>query len=156
MRGRRSGTLNVPYIVGMGEAMRLANEYLDYESTEVARLRDKLESEILKFDDIVVVGSRENRVPNTVLVSIRGIEGEAMIWDLNKHGIACSTGSACASEDLEANPVMVAIGADKELAHTAVRISLSRFNTEEEIDYTISAFSKAVHRLREISSSYNA
>ena len=84
----------------------------------------------------------------------RGIEGEAMLWDLNKAGIACSTGSACASEDLEANPVMVAIGADKELAHTAIRISLSRFNTREEIEYMLEVFKKAVERLRTISSSY--
>ena len=156
MRGRRSGTLNVPYIVGMGEAMRLAHQFLDFELTEVRRLRDKLEDALLSIPDVFVVGTRENRVPNTTLISVRGIEGEAMLWDLNKAGIAASTGSACASEDLEANPVMVAIGADKELAHTAIRISLSRFTTNEEIDYTIEVFKKAVERLRAISSSYNA
>ncbi|PAF43587.1 NifS family cysteine desulfurase [Helicobacter sp. 11S02596-1] len=156
MRGRRSGTLNVPYIIGMGEAMRLANEYLDYESEVVARLRNKLEDALLEIDDVFVVGDRSHRVPNTTLISVRGIEGEAMLWDLNKAGIAASTGSACASEDLEANPVMVAIGADKELAHTAIRLSLSRFNTDEEIDYTIEIFRKAIQRLRNISSSYGA
>lgn len=154
MRGRRSGTLNVPYIVGMGEAMKLATEGLDYEYKVVARLRDKLEDALLKIDDVFVIGDRKHRVPNTTLISVRGIEGEAMLWDLNKAGIAASTGSACASEDLEANPVMVAIGADKELAHTAIRLSLSRFNTEEEIDYTIGVFQKAIERLRNISSSY--
>ncbi|MDE5603382.1 MAG: NifS family cysteine desulfurase [Helicobacter sp.] len=154
MGGRRSGTLNVPYIVAMGEAMRQATLHLDFERNNVRRLRDKLEDELLKIEDVFVVGDRSLRVPNTILVSIRGVEGEAMLWDLNKYGIACSTGSACASEDLEANPVMTAIGADKELAHTAVRISLSRFNTEEEIDYTIDAFKKAIKRLRAISSSY--
>ncbi|MGX3097391.1 NifS family cysteine desulfurase [Helicobacter sp. 23-1046] len=156
MRGRRSGTLNVPYIVGMGEAMRLANDALEYENKQVRQMRDYLEDELLKIDDVFVVGSRENRVPNTTLISVRGIEGEAMLWDLNKAGIACSTGSACASEDLEANPVMVAIGADKELAHTAIRISLSRFNTQEEVEYMIDVFKKAVARLREISSTYSA
>lgn len=154
MRGRRSGTLNVPYIVGMGEAMKLATEGLEYEYKVVARLRDKLEDALLKIDDVFVIGDRKHRVPNTTLISVRGIEGEAMLWDLNKAGIAASTGSACASEDLEANPVMVAIGADKELAHTAIRLSLSRFNTEEEIDYTIGVFQKAIERLRNISSSY--
>lgn len=155
MRGRRSGTLNVPYIVGMGEAMKLAVEYLDFENSYVKKLRDELESKLLSISDVSVIGDITNRVPNTILVSVKGIEGEAMLWDLNKAGIACSTGSACASEDLEANPIMVAVGADKELAHTAIRISLSRFNTQEEIDYTYEVFSKAVKRLREISSTYN-
>lgn len=154
MRGRRSGTLNVPYIIGMGEAMKLATDYLDFELTQVRKLRDRLEDALLSIPDVFVVGTRENRVPNTTLISVRGIEGEAMLWDLNKAGIAASTGSACASEDLEANPVMVAIGADKELAHTAIRISLSRFTRSEEIDYTIEVFKKAVGRLRAISSSY--
>ncbi|WP_305862395.1 NifS family cysteine desulfurase [Helicobacter cholecystus] len=154
MGGRRSGTLNVPYIVGMGEAMILAQKGLIYEDTEVRRLRDKLEDAILRNDEILVVGKKELKVPNTILTSVRGIEGEAMLWDLNKAGIAASTGSACASEDLEANPVMAAIGADKELAHTAIRFSLSRFNTETEIDYVIDIFNKSIKRLREISSTY--
>lgn len=136
--------------------MKLATDFLDFELTQVRRLRDRLEDSLLQIPDVFVVGTRENRVPNTTLISVRGIEGEAMLWDLNKAGIAASTGSACASEDLEANPVMVAIGADKELAHTAIRISLSRFNTSEEIDYTINVFKQAVERLRAISSSYNA
>lgn len=154
MSGRRSGTLNVAGIVGMAEAMRLAVQYLDFEKSNVRRLRDKLESALLEIPDVIVVGSRENRVPNTVLISVKGVEGEAMLWDLNKAGIAASTGSACASEDLEANPVMVAIGADKELAHTAIRLSLSRFTTEKEIDYAIEVFKKSAERLRAISSSY--
>ena len=154
MGGRRSGTLNVPYIVAMGEAMRQASLHLDFERNNVRLLRDKLEDALLTIPDVFVVGERSLRVPNTILVSIRGVEGEAMLWDLNKYGIACSTGSACASEDLEANPVMSAIGADKELAHTAIRISLSRFTTAEEIDYTIEIFKKSIERLRSISSSY--
>jgi len=137
MGGRRSGTLNVAY-------------YLKFEEENVRRLRDKLEDAILEIPDIYSVGPRENRTPNTILVSVRGVEGEAMLWDLNRAGIAASTGSACASEDLEANPIMTAVGADSELAHTAVRLSLSRFTTEEEIDYTIEQFKKAVERLRAI------
>ncbi len=154
MGGRRSGTLNVAGIVGMGKAMELADYYLRFEEENVRRLRDKLEDAILEIPDIYSVGPRENRTPNTILVSVRGVEGEAMLWDLNRAGIAASTGSACASEDLEANPIMTAVGADSELAHTAVRLSLSRFTTEEEIDYTIEQFKKAVERLRAISSSY--
>lgn len=154
MGGMRSGTLNVPGIIGMGEAMRLASEALEFEETTVRRLRDKLEDSILELPDVFVVGDRKNRTPNTILVSIRGVEGEAMLWDLNKQGIAASTGSACASEDLEANPVLLAIGADIELAHTAIRLSLSRFTTEEEVDYTAKVFKESVERLRKISSSY--
>ncbi|WP_104691192.1 NifS family cysteine desulfurase [Helicobacter heilmannii] len=155
MRGRRSGTLNVPYIIGMGEAMRLAVENLTYEKEVVGGLRDRLEDALLEIKDVFVIGDRVHRVPNTTLVSVRGIEGEAMLWDLNRANIAASTGSACASEDLKANPVMVAIGADVELAHTAIRLSLSRFNTAAEIERTIEVFKKAVKRLRNISSSYS-
>lgn len=155
MGGRRSGTLNVPGIVGMGMAMELAVANLDFEKNSVRKLRDKLEDAILELDDVFVVGKREERTPNTILVSVKGIEGEAMLWDLNKNGIAASTGSACASEDLESNPVMEAIGAEADLAHTALRLSLSRFTTEDEIDYTIEVLKKAVIRLRAISSTYS-
>jgi len=154
MGGRRSGTLNVAGIIGMAEALKLANEALEFENKEVRRLRDKMENSLLELEDTFVIGSREKRTPNTILISVRGVEGEGMLWDLNNKGIAASTGSACASEDLEANPVILAVGADKELAHTAIRLSLSRFTTEEEIDYTITAFKNAVKRLRAISSSY--
>lgn len=154
MQGKRSGTLNVPYIIGMGEAFALAKKHLDFEGDKVRQMRDKLESALLKHDDVLIIGKDSPRVPNTILVSIRGIEGEAMLWDLNKAGICASTGSACASEDLEANPVMNAIGADKELAHTAIRLSLSRFTTDEDIDYTIKVIDSAIARLRNISSSY--
>jgi cysteine desulfurase len=155
MGGRRSGTLNVPGIVGMGKALEIAVENLDFEKNTVKRLRDKLEDEILKIDGMLVVGDRDERTPNTILVSVKGIEGEAMLWDLNKHGIAASTGSACASEDLESNPVMEAIGAEADLAHTALRLSLSRFTTEEEIDYAVLVLRKAVIRLRSISSTFS-
>lgn len=138
----------------MGEALRLANLMLDYEDSHIKRLRDKLEDAILTLEDTSVVGSRQNRVPNTILASIRGVEGEAMLWDLNQNGIAASTGSACASEDLESNPVMQAIGAHNDLAHTALRLSLSRFNTEAEIDYAAQQIKNATTRLRGISSTY--
>ncbi|HEG8499387.1 TPA: NifS family cysteine desulfurase [Campylobacter coli] len=154
MGGRRSGTLNVPYIVAMGEALRIANTMLDFEDSHIRRLRDKLEDQILALPDTTVVGKRERRVPNTILASIKGVEGEAMLWDLNKNGIAASTGSACASEALESNPIMEAIGAENDLAHTALRLSLSRFNTEEEIDYAAKQIKAATERLRAISCTY--
>lgn len=154
MGGKRAGTLNVAYIVGMGQAMEEAAGHIEYVNTEVRRLRDKLEDAISKISDTIVVGPREERTPNTTLISLRGIEGEAMLWDLNRGGVGASTGSACASESLEANPIMSAIGEDPELAHTAIRLSLSRFTTEEEIDIVIDAFTKAAERLRSISSTY--
>ena len=154
MGGRRSGTLNVPGIVGMGKAMELAVAHLDFEKSTIRRLRDKLEDALLQIPETFVVGTKEERVPNTILISVKGIEGEAMLWDLNKNGIGASTGSACASEDLESNPVMEAIGAEADLAHTALRLSLSRFTTEEEIDYAIEVINNAVARLRAISSTY--
>ncbi|RXJ98904.1 cysteine desulfurase, NifS family [Arcobacter sp. CECT 8986] len=156
MGGKRAGTVDVASMVGMGFAMHLAtNEMaLAYENNHVKKLRDKLESAILELPETVVIGGVENRTPNTTLISIRGVEGESMLWDLNQKGIGASTGSACASEDLEANPVMNAFGSDSELAHTGVRFSLSRFNTEEQIDYAIEAIVGAVKRLRNLSSSY--
>jgi cysteine desulfurase len=155
MGGRRSGTLNVAGIVGMGEAIELATENMEEKIASIRAKRDRLEDALLEvIPDTFVVGNRENRTPNTILISIRGVEGEGMLWDLNKFEIGASTGSACASEDLEANTVMLAIGADHELAHTGIRLSLSRFTTDAEIDYTISHFKNAVERLRGISSSY--
>jgi len=154
MGGRRSGTLDVPGIIGMGKAMELAVAALDFEKNNVRRLRDKLEDALLQIPETFVVGTKEQRVPNTILISVKGIEGEAMLWDLNQNGIGASTGSACASEALESNPVMEAIGAEADLAHTALRLSLSRFTTEAEIDYAIGVIYKAVERLRAISSTY--
>jgi cysteine desulfurase len=154
MNGLRSGTLNVAGIVGMGLAMELATSELEHKIEYMKNLRDKLETALLKIEDTFVVGEKIKRTPNTMLISIKGVEGEGMVWDLNKKGIAVSTGSACASEDLESNPVMEAIGAEADLAHTAIRLSISRFTTNDEIEYTIECFTNAVKRLREISSSY--
>ncbi|MCD6527835.1 MAG: NifS family cysteine desulfurase [Desulfuromonas sp.] len=154
MGGHRAGTVDVPGLVGMGKAMEMAVDALAFEDRKVRRLRDKLEDALLKNDDVLVVGERALRTPNTVYVSIRGVEGEALIWDLNQKGIAASTGSACASESLEASPILTAIGADRELAHTGVRFSLSRFTTESEIDFTIDVVNKAIVRLRQLSTSY--
>lgn len=157
MGGKRAGTVDVASMIGMGEAMRLATSpgALAHEDQFVRALRDKLEDAVLELEDTIVIGGKENRTPNTTLISIRGVEGEAMLWDLNQNGIGASTGSACASEDLEANPVMSAFGKDSELAHTGVRFSLSRFNTVEEIDYAIEKIIGAIKRLRGISSSYS-
>jgi cysteine desulfurase len=155
MSGKRAGTVNVPALIGMGLAMDLSVASLSFEAAEVRRLRDKLEDAILAIPDTEVIGRRDLRTPNTILASVRGVEGEAMIWDLNRNGVAASTGSACASESLEPNPTFVAIGMSEELAHTAIRLSLSRFTTEEEIDRTIEVMKKSITRLRSISSTYS-
>ncbi len=154
MGGKRGGTINVASLVGMGLAMELAVNNLEFENTKVRGLRDRFEDAIKEIEDTDVIGRREIRTPNTVLVSFKGIEGEAFLWDLNQNGIAASTGSACASESLEANPSLLAMGISKELAHTGIRFSLSRYTTDEEIDFTIEVVLKAVERLRNISSTY--
>lgn len=154
MGGRRSGTLNVPFIVGMGKAVELATTNMQETMAKIRTKRDRLEDEIMQLSDTFVIGDRDNRTPNTILISIKGVEGEGMLWDLNNGQIGASTGSACASADLEANTVMLAIGADNELAHTGIRLSLSRFTTDAEVDYAIAHFKDAVTRLRAISSSF--
>ncbi len=156
MGGKRAGTVDVASMVALGRAMELvtSKESLEFENTFVRKLRDKLEDAILKLDDTIVIGKREHRTPNTILASFKGIEGESFLWDLNQNGIAASTGSACSSEDLEPDPTFVAMSIDADLAHTGVRFSLSRYNTEEEIDKTIEVINKSVKRLRAISSTY--
>ena len=151
MAGLRAGTVNTAFMVGMGYAMELAVKNIEYEAAEVRRLRDKLEDAILAIDDTEVIGSRALRTPNTILASFRGIEGEAFLWDLNQNGVAASTGSACSSESLESNPTFTAMDIGADLAHTGMRFSLSRYTTEEEIDYAIDVINKSVKRLREIS-----
>jgi cysteine desulfurase len=151
MGGKRAGTINAGGLVGMGLAMELAVQSLPYESREVRRQRDELEDAILSIEGTTVIGRREIRTPNTILMSVKGVEGEAMIWDLNRQGVAASTGSACASESLEPNPTFVAMCIDSELAHTGVRLSLSRFTTDQEIDFAIEAIRSSVARLRKIS-----
>lgn len=151
MGGKRAGTINAGGLVGMGLAMELAVESLPYESREVRRQRDRLEDAILSIEGTTVIGRREIRTPNTILMSVKGVEGEAMIWDLNRQGVAASTGSACASESLEPNPTFVAMCIDSELAHTGVRLSLSRFTTDDEIDRAIAAIRASIERLRRIS-----
>ena len=151
MGGKRAGTINAGGLVGMGLAMELAVQSLAYESREVRRQRDRLEDAILSIEGTTVIGRREIRTPNTILMSVKGVEGEAMIWDLNRQGVAASTGSACASESLEPNPTFVAMCIDSELAHTGVRLSLSRFTTDDEIDRAIAAIRASIERLRRIS-----
>ncbi len=150
--GRRAGTENVPGIIGLGEACELAAQHMDDENTRVKRLRDRLESEILKTcPDSRVNGDARNRLPNTTNISFEYVEGEAILLLLDRHGICASSGSACTSGSLEPSHVLRAMGVPFTAAHGSIRFSLSRYNTEDEIDFTIQKMPEIIHRLRELS-----
>jgi cysteine desulfurase len=149
-RGMRSGTLNVPGIVGFGKAAELARLELEDEVKRLAALRNKLETELLKIEEVNVNGSREHRLPNVTNLSFKHVEGESLLMGFNKN-IAVSSGSACTSASLEPSYVLKALGLSDELAYSSVRFALGRFNTEEEIDYVIEQVGNTVLKLREIS-----
>lgn len=155
-RGRRAGTENVPYIVGLGVACELAKSHINELNTRVKALRDKLERAIVaKIPEVIVTGDRDSRTPNTLNVAFKYVEGEAIILMLNEYGIACSSGSACSSESLEPSHVMQAMGIPFSAAHGTIRFSLSRFTTEEEIDKTIAVLPGIIERLRQLSPYWN-
>ncbi len=150
--GRRAGTENVPGIVGLGKACELAAKNIEQESSRIRYLRDKLENAILeKCPDSRINGDKENRLPNTTNISFEYIEGEAILLMLDKHGICASSGSACTSGSLEPSHVLRAMGVPFTAAHGSIRFSLSRYNTEEEVDYTIEKMPAIINRLRELS-----
>ena len=154
MGNLRAGTVDAGGMAGMALAMKKAVDMLDYEDRTVRKMRDKLEDSMKEIKDVVIIGKRDLRTPNTILASFKGVEGEALAWELNKNGIAVSTGSACASESLEADPTLKAMDLADDLTHTALRFSLSRFNTGAEIDYASEVLKKSVERLRAISIDY--
>ena len=150
--GRRAGTENVPGIVGLGKACELAATNLEEESSKVKYLRDKLEKALMeKCPDCRLNGDCEDRLPNTCNVSFEYIEGEAILLMLDKYGICASSGSACTSGSLEPSHVLRAMGVPFTAAHGSIRFSLSRYNTEEEVDYTIEKMPAIVNQLRELS-----
>ncbi len=150
-RGRRAGTENVAGIVSLGAACRLAAAALERERTEVRALRDRLEEAILAaVPDCRVNGDREQRLPNTTNISFDYIEGEGILLLLDRAGIAASSGSACTSGSLEPSHVLRAMGVPFIAAHGSVRFSLSRYTTQEEVDYAAAAVPRIVERLRAI------
>jgi cysteine desulfurase len=150
--GRRAGTENVPGIVGLGKACELAAENLEAENIKVKTLRDKLETAILETcPDSRLNGDPDNRLPNTSNISFEYIEGEAILLMLDKYGICASSGSACTSGSLEPSHVLRAMGVPFTAAHGSIRFSLSRYNTEEEVDYTIEKLPPIVNQLRKLS-----
>ncbi len=149
--GLRSGTLNVPGIVGLGKACEICRELMPEESRRLAGLRDRLKDGLLAgLEGIHVNGSIEHRLPNNLNVSFHGVELAAVMMDLND--IALSSGSACTSATPEPSYVLKALGVPEELAQTPLRFGLGRYNTEEEIDYTLGRVVDAVKRLREMAS----
>jgi cysteine desulfurase len=149
---RRGGTENVPGIVALGKACELALRYLDEENTRVKALRDKLEARILATcPDCMVNGDSENRLPNTLNISFEYIEGESILMMLDRFGICASSGSACTSGSLEPSHVLRAMGVPFTAAHGSIRFSLSRYNTEQEVDFVAEKLPPIIHRLRELS-----
>jgi cysteine desulfurase len=150
--GRRAGTENVPGIIGLGKACELAMQDFDQENKKVKYLRDKLEKGILaKCPDCMVNGDIENRLPNTSNISFEFIEGESILLMLDKFGICASSGSACTSGSLEPSHVLRAMGIPYTAAHGSIRFSLSRYNTEQEVDFTLEKLPPIISRLRELS-----
>ena len=149
-RGMRSGTLNVPGIVGFGKACEICMLDMEADNKRIIKLRDKLETELLKVEEAYVNGSREHRLPHVANISFKHVEGEGLLMGFNKN-IALSSGSACTSASLEPSYVLKALGLGDDLAHSSLRFGLSRFTTEEEIDYTIKAITDTVLKLREMS-----
>jgi cysteine desulfurase len=148
-RGMRSGTLNVPGIVGFGKACELARLEMAQDAERLSKMRERLETALLELEEAYVNGSREHRLPHTTNMSFKYVEGEGLIMGVKD--IAVSSGSACTSASLEPSYVLKNLGLDDELAHSSLRFGLSRFTTDEEIDFTINCVKTAVTRLRDMS-----
>ncbi|HEV3483094.1 MAG TPA: IscS subfamily cysteine desulfurase [Candidatus Acidoferrales bacterium] len=149
-RGLRSGTLNVPGIVGLGRACELCQKEMVEESERLRRLRDKLKDAITsRLEGTSINGSMDHRLPNNLNVSFAGVEGDALLMGIND--VAVSSGSACTSATLEPSYVLRALGVPEEVAHSSIRFGLGRFNTDEEIEYAAARVVETVKRLRELS-----
>ena len=151
-RGRRAGTENAPYIVGLGAACELAMNHMTDENTRVPALRDKLEKGLLAaIPDAIVNGDVENRLPNTSNIAFQYVEGEAILLLMDQLGICASSGSACTSGSLEPSHVLRAMGVPFTFAHGSIRFSLSRYTTDTEIDYVLKNLPPIIEQLRAIS-----
>jgi cysteine desulfurase len=152
-RGMRSGTLNVPGIVGLGEACAIAQREMPEESARMRFLRDKLRNKLESaLDEVYINGTMDSRLPNNLNISFAYVEGESLLMGIND--IAVSSGSACTSATLEPSYVLKALGAGDDIAHSSIRFGLGRFNTEEEVDYAADRVIDVVRKLRELSPLY--
>jgi len=151
-RGRRAGTENVPYILGLGKACELAASHMEEERTRVSAMRDRLQAGLLAaIPNCKINGDEAHRLPNTVNISFEAVEGEALLLQMDQYGICASSGSACTSGSLEPSHVLRAMGVPFNYAHGSVRFSLCRYNTDAEVDRVLEVMPKIVHDLREIS-----
>jgi cysteine desulfurase len=152
-RGMRSGTLNVPGIVGFGKAAELAQEELEEEMARIFQLRERLRTTFEEhLDEVFINGDLERRVPGNLNMSFAYVEGESLLMGIDN--IAVSSGSACTSASLEPSYVLKALGVGEDLAHTSIRFGIGRFNTEEEVDYVAERVTETVRRLRDLSPLY--
>ena len=149
-KGMRSGTLNVPGIVGFGKACEICLNEMEEETARVSKLRDKLQTELLKVEESYLNGDKEYKLPHVTNISFKYVEGEGLMMGFNKN-IALSSGSACTSASLEPSYVLKALGLGDDLAHSSLRFGLGRFTTEEQIDFTIEQVTNTVNKLREMS-----
>ncbi|MEY4455846.1 MAG: hypothetical protein RLY15_110 [Bacteroidota bacterium] len=149
-RGMRSGTLNVPGIVGFGKACEIARTDMAADTERISKLRDKLENALKQIDESYVNGNTAHRLPHVSNISFKYVEGEGLMMGFNQN-IALSSGSACTSASLEPSYVLKALGLGDDLAHSSLRFGLGRYTTEEQIDYTIKAVTDTVLKLREMS-----
>jgi cysteine desulfurase len=149
-RGMRSGTLNVPGIVGFGKACEICLTEMEADTARIIKLRDKLEQSLLKVEESYLNGDKEHRLPHVSNISFKYVEGEGLMMGFNKN-IALSSGSACTSASLEPSYVLKALGLGDDLAHSSLRFGLGRYTTEEQIDYTIEQVTNTVNKLRDMS-----
>jgi cysteine desulfurase len=152
-RGMRSGTLNVPGIVGFGKAAELCQQEMVAETERLRRLRDRLKESVMsQLDETYINGSMVHRLPHNINISFAYVEGESLLMGIND--VAVSSGSACTSATLEPSYVLKALGVGEDLAHTSIRFGIGRFNTEEEVDYVVARVVETVNRLRQLSPLY--
>ena len=152
-RGARAGTLNVPGIVGLGEACAIARREMPEESGRLRRLRDRLRASLqAELDEVAVNGGMEHRLPHSLNMSFAGVEAESLMMGMSE--VAVSSGSACTSATMEPSYVLKAMGVGDDLAHCSIRFALGRFNTEQEVDYVAARAIEVVKKLRELSPAY--